>query len=74
METNPQPNYSVVESDERLPVERKKTVGDESYQPISGPKMKAETVTEQLLANDSLGAKNIGHFFGAGMPDRATNR
>jgi len=49
------PPYPYCPEDVLLPVDHEKMVGDESYQPISGPKMKAETVSEQLLANDSLG-------------------
>jgi osmotically-inducible protein OsmY len=49
------PPYPYCPGDVLLPVEHEKTVGDESFQTISGPKMKAETVSEQLLANDSLG-------------------
>ena len=49
------PPYPYCPEDVLLPMGREKTVGDESYQPISGQKLKAETVNEQLLANDSLG-------------------
>jgi len=49
------PPYPYCPEDVLLPVDLEKTVGDESYQPTSRPKMKTETVSEQLLANDSLG-------------------